>query len=60
MLSGGMKKALPTVTIGVEPYISSLEQIDDLHDAGADEDQIEYRDLFRSYSRKSAQRRITV
>ncbi len=32
-----IKKALPTVTIGVEPYISSLEQIDDLHDAGADE-----------------------
>lgn len=32
-----VRKALPHISIGVEPYISSLEQLDALLDAGADE-----------------------
>jgi biotin synthase-related radical SAM superfamily protein len=32
-----VRKALPTINIGVEPYISDLEQIDALKRAGADE-----------------------
>ncbi|WP_081580008.1 serine O-acetyltransferase [Methanomassiliicoccus luminyensis] len=33
----GVREALPSVTIGVEPYISEMEQIDLLKEAGADE-----------------------
>jgi biotin synthase-related radical SAM superfamily protein len=32
-----VRKALPQMTIGVEPYVSSLDQIDRLKQAGADE-----------------------
>jgi predicted DNA-binding helix-hairpin-helix protein len=37
-----IKRALPNVNIGVEPYISSMDQINDLRKAGADEIRIEH------------------
>lgn len=33
----GVRKALPRISIGVEPYVSSMDQIDALRKAGADE-----------------------
>jgi molybdenum cofactor biosynthesis enzyme MoaA len=45
-----VRKAIPDISIGVEPYISSLDQIDVLRDAGADEIKINIetydRDIF--------------
>ena len=45
-----VRKALPLISIGVEPYITSMEQIDALRDYGADEIKINIetfdRDIF--------------
>jgi biotin synthase-related radical SAM superfamily protein len=43
-----VRKAHPSISIGVEPYISSLDQIDLLKDAGADEIKIN----IETYDRK--------
>jgi biotin synthase-like enzyme len=46
----GVRARLPGVTIGVEPYISSLEQVDRLKDAGADEIKINIETYDRDIS----------
>jgi biotin synthase-related radical SAM superfamily protein len=52
-----VRKALPDISIGVEPYISSLEQIDSLREAGANEIKINIETFDRAIFAKVCPRK---